>query len=261
MTDKLNELMGMMTTMKAQHDAETRQRGREIAELRAGGVARSEVSAREEPGTPAEPPVPRAPRVPVVPGGDALAAERAAVTHATAVPTPDDEAGHSNPGAAASAAAGSTAGGAAAAAAVGRSGGPQVTCPACKGAKCTHTLDGGRLQKGRRTRPAKPRRDEGGDPELPEPEETREGPRPVPPAPPCSEPRGRAAAAAPSADGIEDLTPETTIKLLDDLKAGRPVKIGPQNHRVHSEGPMGRTSLTGPPSGPQCRDLSALGAN
>jgi len=60
---------------------------------------------------------------------------------------------------------------------------------------------------------------------------------------------------------FEDLTPETTIKLLDDLKAGRPVKIGPQNHRVHSEGPMGRTSLTGPPSGPQCRDLSALGAN
>ena len=59
---------------------------------------------------------------------------------------------------------------------------------------------------------------------------------------------------------FEDLTPETTVKLLDDLKAGRPVKIGPQNGRIHSEGPMGRTSLTGPPTGPQCRDLSALGA-
>ena len=58
---------------------------------------------------------------------------------------------------------------------------------------------------------------------------------------------------------FEDLTPENTIKLLDDLKAGRPVKIGPQNDRIHSEGPMGRTSLTEPPSGPQCRDLSALG--
>ena len=59
---------------------------------------------------------------------------------------------------------------------------------------------------------------------------------------------------------FEDLTPATTVKLLDDLKAGRPVKIGPQNERIHSEGPMGRTSLIGEASGPQCRDLSALGA-
>lgn len=59
---------------------------------------------------------------------------------------------------------------------------------------------------------------------------------------------------------FEDLTPETTVQLLDDLKAGRAVKVGPQNHRIHSEGPMGRTSLTGEPSGPQCRDLSALKA-
>lgn len=58
---------------------------------------------------------------------------------------------------------------------------------------------------------------------------------------------------------FEDLTPESTVKLLDDLKAGRPVKIGPQNDRIHSEGPMGRTSLIGPASGPQCRDLTALG--
>ena len=57
---------------------------------------------------------------------------------------------------------------------------------------------------------------------------------------------------------FEDLTPATTVKLLDDLKAGRPVKIGPQNDRIHSEGPMGRTSLIGEASGPQCRDLSGL---
>jgi len=54
---------------------------------------------------------------------------------------------------------------------------------------------------------------------------------------------------------FEDLTPETTRKLLDDLKAGNPVKIGPQNGRINSLGPMGRTSLTEPPSGPYCREL------
>jgi len=59
---------------------------------------------------------------------------------------------------------------------------------------------------------------------------------------------------------FEDLTPENTVKLLDDLKAGRPVKIGPQNDRINSLGPMGRTSLTETPPGPYCRDLSALGA-
>jgi len=54
---------------------------------------------------------------------------------------------------------------------------------------------------------------------------------------------------------FEDLTPETTVKLLDDLKAGNPVKIGPQNGRINSLGPMGRTSLTEPTSGPYCREL------
>jgi len=58
---------------------------------------------------------------------------------------------------------------------------------------------------------------------------------------------------------FEDLTPENTIKLLDDLKAERPVKVGPQNDRINSEGPMGRTSLIGTPTGPQCRDLSKAG--
>jgi len=54
----------------------------------------------------------------------------------------------------------------------------------------------------------------------------------------------------------EDLTPQSIVKLLDDLKAGNPVKIGPQNARINSLGPLGRTSLTGTPSGPYCRDLS-----
>jgi len=56
---------------------------------------------------------------------------------------------------------------------------------------------------------------------------------------------------------FENLTPGNTVQLLDDLKAGNPVKIGPQNGLTNSEGPMGRTSLTEPPLGPQCRDLGA----
>ena len=55
---------------------------------------------------------------------------------------------------------------------------------------------------------------------------------------------------------FENLTPQTTTKLLDDLKAGNPVTIGPQNGLRNSEGPLGRTSLTGPASGPYCRDLN-----
>lgn len=60
---------------------------------------------------------------------------------------------------------------------------------------------------------------------------------------------------------FEDLTPQSVVKLLDDLKAGNPVKIGPQNARVHSLGPLGRTSLKSPPKGPYCRDLSQIPAN
>jgi NADH-quinone oxidoreductase subunit E len=36
-------------------------------------------------------------------------------------------------------------------------------------------------------------------------------------------------------DYYEDLTPENFAKLLDDLKAGRPVKTGSQIGRVSSE--------------------------
>jgi NADH-quinone oxidoreductase subunit E len=45
-------------------------------------------------------------------------------------------------------------------------------------------------------------------------------------------------------DYYEDLTPENFNTLLDDLAAGRPVKIGPQNGRRTSEPQGGLTSLT-----------------
>lgn len=41
----------------------------------------------------------------------------------------------------------------------------------------------------------------------------------------------------------EDLTPTNVVQLIDDLRAGKSVKVGPQNHRKNSEGPDGRTSL------------------
>jgi NADH-quinone oxidoreductase subunit E len=45
-------------------------------------------------------------------------------------------------------------------------------------------------------------------------------------------------------DYYEDLTPENLSKLLDDLAAGRPVRIGSQIGRVSSEPEGGLTSLT-----------------
>jgi hypothetical protein len=40
------------------------------------------------------------------------------------------------------------------------------------------------------------------------------------------------------------LTPETTVKLLDGLRAGKPPKAGPQSGRHSSEPASGRTALT-----------------
>jgi hypothetical protein len=60
---------------------------------------------------------------------------------------------------------------------------------------------------------------------------------------------------------FEDLTPQNVVQLLDDLKAGKPVKIGPQIERINSLGKQWRTSLKGPPRGPHCRDLSEIPAN
>jgi len=41
----------------------------------------------------------------------------------------------------------------------------------------------------------------------------------------------------------ENLTPENTKKLLDDLKAGNKVKVGPQNDQYSCEGLQGQTTL------------------
>lgn len=57
----------------------------------------------------------------------------------------------------------------------------------------------------------------------------------------------------------ENLTPETTVKLLDDLRAGRTPKVGPQNGQQTCEGPMGQTTLKNYDEiKPVCRDLDAL---
>ena len=59
-------------------------------------------------------------------------------------------------------------------------------------------------------------------------------------------------------DCFEDLTPSNTIALLDNLKSGKAVKIGPQNNRINSGGTMGNTSLLGEVAGPTSRDFDAL---
>lgn len=57
----------------------------------------------------------------------------------------------------------------------------------------------------------------------------------------------------------ENLTPENTIKLLDNLRAGNTVKVGPQNHQKDCEGAMGRTTLKDVASiKPVCRDLAEV---
>ena len=58
-------------------------------------------------------------------------------------------------------------------------------------------------------------------------------------------------------DNYEDLTPERLDAVLDDLVAGRPVKIGPQNGRVHALGPQGRTCLKDFEAKLYCRELPA----
>lgn len=55
----------------------------------------------------------------------------------------------------------------------------------------------------------------------------------------------------------EDLTKDSIKHVLDDLKAGRDPKIGPQVDRNGCEGPQGRTSLTMPAPGPECRELKS----
>eukprot|EP00741_Cyanophora_paradoxa_P015955 tig00000042_g15402.t1 len=59
----------------------------------------------------------------------------------------------------------------------------------------------------------------------------------------------------------EDLDIPTTLKVLDDLKAGRPVKGGSQKGRIGAEPFGGKTSLFGEPRGPHCRDLGKAKAD
>jgi len=56
----------------------------------------------------------------------------------------------------------------------------------------------------------------------------------------------------------ENLTPETTVKLLDDLKAGTAVKVGPQNGQKNCEGIQGQTTLKDFDPKPFSRDFDAL---
>ncbi|KAF9436087.1 hypothetical protein BGZ76_004871 [Entomortierella beljakovae] len=51
-------------------------------------------------------------------------------------------------------------------------------------------------------------------------------------------------------DYYEDLTPETTVKVIESLKAGKPLKAGPQSGRHTCEPKGGLTSLTSEPTGP-----------
>jgi NADH dehydrogenase (ubiquinone) flavoprotein 2 len=54
----------------------------------------------------------------------------------------------------------------------------------------------------------------------------------------------------------EDLTPESAVKLLGDLKAGK-AKVGPQSSRRDCENTAGLTSLKTPPPVAPCRDFAA----
>lgn len=58
----------------------------------------------------------------------------------------------------------------------------------------------------------------------------------------------------------EDLTPENTVEILKTWKAGGEPKIGPQNGRRNSIGPMGRTSLETIPEGGIDRDFAGIKA-
>ncbi|PJF18395.1 hypothetical protein PSACC_01778 [Paramicrosporidium saccamoebae] len=56
----------------------------------------------------------------------------------------------------------------------------------------------------------------------------------------------------------EDLTPESAVALIKDLRAGKTPKAGPQSKRDSCEPAHGLTSLTGEPPGPGFRVRSDL---
>jgi len=53
----------------------------------------------------------------------------------------------------------------------------------------------------------------------------------------------------------ENLTPETTVRLIQTLKNGKQPTPGPQNGQKGCEGPRGKTSLFGEPPGPSGTNL------
>jgi NADH dehydrogenase (ubiquinone) flavoprotein 2 len=55
----------------------------------------------------------------------------------------------------------------------------------------------------------------------------------------------------------ENLTPETLTKLVDNLRSGKPLKVGPQNGQRVAEGIQGKTSLFEEPKA-VCRDLNQV---
>lgn len=62
-------------------------------------------------------------------------------------------------------------------------------------------------------------------------------------------------------DYFEDLTPESAIKVIDELAAGRVPKFGPQNGlRKYAEPYGGKTTLKEPTTGPYAPRLEALDA-
>mmetsp|Transcript_1945 Transcript_1945/g.3370 ORF Transcript_1945/g.3370 Transcript_1945/m.3370 type:complete len:170 (-) Transcript_1945:65-574(-) len=59
----------------------------------------------------------------------------------------------------------------------------------------------------------------------------------------------------------EDLTPETTVALLEKWKNGEEPTPGPQNGRINCLGPMGRTSLETIPTELHDRDFAQIKAD
>jgi NADH dehydrogenase (ubiquinone) flavoprotein 2 len=56
-------------------------------------------------------------------------------------------------------------------------------------------------------------------------------------------------------DYYEDLTVESAIRVLENLRDNKPVKVGPQNGRHQCVGIQGKTTLLSEPPGPYCRSL------
>jgi NADH dehydrogenase (ubiquinone) flavoprotein 2 len=61
-------------------------------------------------------------------------------------------------------------------------------------------------------------------------------------------------------DFYECLTPASVVEVLESCKAGKPIAMNkwgskPMNGQLSCEGPLGKTTLKGEPTGPRCREL------